>query len=198
MKQIFKYLAIGLIPVLWAWPGLYLYATMMTFGEMGIYLLPAFAALLLFCWHRVGRWSAGQDFPAKPIFGTLLAHLPMAALLGMEIASMKVTGLPGDAILWICAILSTSVRMPFYALCMSPVGSGSAMDVLLQGICTILPMAIGFWLGQIGAPFRVRTLILPLLASLLWGFGYEWAYLPLILLWLGWMGYDIFKWKKNQ
>lgn len=193
-----KYLAVGLIPVLWAWPGVFLYATMMTVGEMGIYLLPAYAALMLFCWHRISRWAADEDLPARPIPAALLAHLPAAALIGLEIAAMKVIGLPGDAILWICAFLSTSVRMPFYALCMSPIGSGGTMDVLLQGICAVIPMAIGFWLGQLGAPFHARTLTLPLVASLLWGFGYTWAYLPIMLLWLGWVGYDIYKWKKNQ
>lgn len=196
MKQAFKYLALGLIPIAWALPGTYLYMTVMVFGEAGIYLLPAFGALLLFCWHRIGRRAGQYDLPRKPVCAALLVHIPMLVLIAGEAAAVKGLGLPGDGMLW--SILAAAVRMPFYALCMMPLGVGGVVGILMQGGFTFLLMAVAFWLGQVGAPFRARTLILPLVASLLWGFGLEWIYWPIMLLWLLWIGYDMYKWKKNN
>ncbi len=193
---VLKYLGIGLIPVLWTLPGTYLYMAVMAFGEAGIYLLPAFAALLLLCWHRVGRQAGQYDLPREPVCAALLVHIPMLVLMAGEIAAIKGLGLPGDGMLW--SILATAVRMPFYALCMMPLGVGGVAGILMQGACAFLLMAVVFWLGQVDAPFRGRTLILPLAASLLWGFGFEGVYWPLLLLWLLWLGYEIFKWKKKQ
>ena len=103
-------------------------------------------------------------------------------------------GMPGDTMLR--AVLSAAMWTPFVTLWRMPLDIGGIFFVLLQGLCTILPMAVVFWLGQIGAPFRSRTLLLPLAASLLFGFGIEWAYLPLIILWLAWLGDDVWKWRK--
>ncbi len=191
-----KYLALGLIPILWALPGTYLYMTVMVFGEAGIYLLPAFGALLLFCWHWIGRRAGQYDLPRKPVCAALLVHIPMLVLIAGEAAAVKGLGLPGDGMLW--SILAAAVRMPFYALCMMPLGVSGIAGILMQGGCTFLLMAVAFWLGQVGAPFRARTLILPLAASLLWGFGLEWAYWPIMLLWLLWQSWEYWKWRSNR
>ena len=196
MKLAFKYLALGLIPIAWALPGAFLYGGgIMALAKQGIYLLPAWGALLLFCWHWISR-NIERGTAVGPIFGTLLAHIPILVVIGIEAAAMKDFSLPRDAILWMGAILADGLRMPFYALCMMPLGVSGITGILMQGGCTFLLMAVVFWLGQVGAPFRARTLILPLAASLLWGFGFEWAYWPIMLLWLIWLGYDMYKWKK--
>ena len=193
-----KYLALGLIPIAWALPGAFLYGGgIMALAEQRIYLLPAWGALMLFCWYWISR-NTERGTAVGPIFGTLLAHIPILVMIGIEAAAMKDFGLPRDAILWMGAFLAAGLRMPFVALCMIPLDIGGITGILMQGFCTCALMAVAFWLGQIGAPFRGRTLILPLAASLLWGFGLEWIYWPILLLWLTWLGYDTYKWKKNN
>lgn len=190
-----KYLALGLLPVFWAIPGTFLYSTVMMLAEKGIYLLPIYAALLLFFWQWIGR-NIELKVSGRPLVCTLLAHVPMLLLITAEVAAMKGIGLSGDAMLWIGAFHAAAIRISFLALCMAPLDMGGVQNILLQGLCTILPMTAAFWFGQIGAPFRPRTLLLPLAASLLFGFGMEWAYLPLIFLWLIWLGYDVWKWRE--
>lgn len=197
MKQAFKYLALGLIPIAWALPGVFHYEFIRFLAKQGIYLLPAWGALLLFCWHWISR-NTERGTAVGPFFGTLLAHIPILVMVGIEVAAMKDPGLLRDAIPWINAFLAMGSRLPFVALCMMPLDVGGIAGILMQGGCTFLLMAVAFWLGQIGAPFRGRTLILPLAASLLWGFGLEWIYWPIMLLWLIWLGYDTYKWKKNN
>ena len=102
MKLAFKYLALGLIPILWALPGVFHYGFIMFLAEQGIYLLPAWGALLLFCWYWISR-NIERGTAVGPIFGTLLAHIPILVMIGIEAAAMKDFGLPRDAILWMGA-----------------------------------------------------------------------------------------------
>ena len=51
--------------------------------------------------------------------------------------------------------------------------------------------------GSLSVFAEQKIYVLPALAaSLLFGFGIEWVYLPLIILWLAWLGYDVWKWRK--
>ena len=108
----------------------------MALAEQRIYLLPAWGALMLFCWYWISR-NTERGTAVGPIFGTLLAHIPILVMIGIEAAAMKDFGLPRDAILWMGAFLAAGLRMPFVALCMIPLDIGGITGILMQGFCSL-------------------------------------------------------------